>query len=83
MAIYEPQTEEHASIREQTSEFFHDLSHELKEEIVQIGAGEQPTKSQADIIVRKHLMGLIGVLFGVVAVILLLAIAVIAFYGHH
>jgi len=82
MAIYEPQTEEHASIRDQASEFIHDLSHELKEEIVQIGTGEQPVKSDADLIVRKHVMGLIGVLFCLVVVILLLAIAVIAFYGH-
>lgn len=82
MAIYEPQTEEHASIRDQASAFIHDLSHELKEEIVQISTGEQPVKSEADVIVRKHVMGLIGVLFGLVVVILLLAIAVIAFYGH-
>jgi len=78
MVIHEPQAEEHVSIRDQAAEFIHDFSHELKEEITQIGTGEQPVKSDADLIVRKHVMGLIGVLFGLVAVILLIAIAIIA-----
>jgi ElaB/YqjD/DUF883 family membrane-anchored ribosome-binding protein len=82
MAIHEPQTEEHASVKEQARELFHDLSTELKEEIQEIRTGEQPVKPQADLFVRKHVMGLIGLLFGLVAVILLVAIAVIAVYGH-
>jgi len=82
MAIYEPQAEDHPSLKQQGHELFHDLSTEIKDEIHEIRTGEQPVKPQADVIVRKHLMGLVGILFGIVAVILLIAIAVISLYGH-
>jgi len=82
MAINQPQTKEHESIKEQTREFFHDLSGEFKHEIHEIRSGEQPVNPQADLIVRKHVMGLINLLFGLVAIILLIAIAVISVYGH-
>jgi hypothetical protein len=68
---------------EQAEELFHDLTSELKEEIHDIYTGEQPVEQKADLIVRRHLMGLILLLFVITAIILLVAIGVISFYGHH
>jgi hypothetical protein len=85
MAIEEPQTMHHASVKEQVSELFHDLSNEFKEEIHDIRTGEQPVEPQADLIVRRHVTGLIILLFALTAFILLVAMAVIYLYGsmHH
>ena len=58
------------------------LSDELKQEILEISCGEQPVEPQADLIVRKHLMGIIVLLFGLVALILLVSIVVIDLYAH-
>jgi hypothetical protein len=71
-----------ASVRELANELFQDLSDELKQEILEIRSGEQPVEPQADLIVRKHLMGIIVLLFGLVALILLVSIIVIDLYAH-
>ncbi|HEX4285683.1 MAG TPA: hypothetical protein VHZ28_11375 [Terracidiphilus sp.] len=60
---------------------FHDLSQELKEEINEIYYGEQPVKPQADLIVRRHVMGIIILLFGLVALILLISMGVLGLHG--
>jgi hypothetical protein len=85
MAIGEPQTTHHGSVKHQVDELFHDISSELREEIHDIRTGEQPVEPQADLIVRKHVTGLIILLFALTAFILLAAMAVIYLYGslHH
>jgi hypothetical protein len=60
---------------------FHDLTEELKEEIHGIRTGEQPVKPQADLIVRRHVMGIIILLFVLVALILLISMAVLRAHG--
>jgi len=72
----------HPGVKEQASVLFHDLTSELKEEIHDIYTGEQPAVQQADLIVRKHLIGLIILLFVLTVVILLASMGVIAWYGH-
>ena len=81
MAIELAHTQHHESVREQASELFHDLSTELKQEILEIRSGERPIKQQADLIVRRHVMGIIILLFGLVALILLIGIAAISLHG--
>lgn len=72
------------TVREQAEHLFEDLSSEVKLEFDEIRNHEAPTHgSQADMFVRKHVMGLILILFGLVALILLIGIAFVAFSGHH
>ena len=79
--------EHHATVKEQIGDLFQDLSSEVKLEMAEIRAHEEPTKStRADLFVRQHVMGLILILFGLVALILLIGIAAIAIFGsgrHH
>jgi len=72
----------HISVKDQASELFHDLTGELKEEIHDLYTGEQPAEQQADLIVRKHLIGLIILLFVLTVVILLASMGVIVWYGY-
>ena len=79
-----PQTEHHETVREQAEHLFQDLSSEMKIEIAEIRGGDTLARStQADLFVRRHVMGLILILFGVVALILLIGIGAIAIHGHH
>lgn len=79
MSPHHPET-----VREKADHLFSDFSNEIKVEIDEIRHGEAPAQdSQADLFVRKHVMGLILILFGLVALILLIGIAFVAFYGHH
>jgi hypothetical protein len=82
IAMSQTHVEHHASLKDQAGELFHDLSDELKQEILDIRTGAQPVKHDADLIVRRHVMGIIILLFGLVALILLVAMAVIASYSH-
>jgi hypothetical protein len=60
---------------------FHDLSQEMKDEVSGMRHGEQPVKPQADLIVRRHVMGIIILLFGLVALILLISMGVLGLHG--
>jgi hypothetical protein len=72
------------TVREQAEHLFEDLSSEVKLEFDEIRHREAPTHGgQADVFVRKHVMGLILILFGLVALILLIGIAFVAFSSHH
>ena len=72
------------TVREQAQHLLDDFTHEVKVEIDEIRHGDAPTQgSQADLFVRRHVMGLILILFGLVALILLIGIGFVAFYGHH
>lgn len=72
------------TIREQAQHLLDDFSSEMKLEFGEIRNHEAPTHGgQADMFVRNHVMGLILILFGLVALILLIGVAVVAFYGHH
>jgi hypothetical protein len=76
-------TRQHSGVIEQTGELIHDLANELKEEIHDLRTGEQPVEPQADLIVRKHISGLIILLFVLTALILLVGIAVVYLYANH
>jgi RNA 3'-terminal phosphate cyclase len=72
------------TIREQAQHLLDDFSREVKTEIDEIRHGEAPTHGgEADLFVRRHVMGLILIMFGLVALILLVGIAFVAFYGQH
>lgn len=72
------------TVREQAEHLLKDFSSEVKLELDEIRNHEAPTHGgQADIFVRKHVMGLVLILFGLVALILLIGIAFVAFSGHH
>ena len=76
-------TEHHAGIQEHAGELLQDLSNEAKVEMIEMQQGELPGESsQSDHFLRRHVLGLILILFGVAALILLLGIAAIAIYGH-
>lgn len=72
------------TIREQAQHLLDDFSHEVKTEIDEMRHGEVPAQGgEADLFVRRHVIGLILILFGLVALLLLVGIAFVAFYGHH
>lgn len=73
----------HESVKEQAGHLFGDFSKEVKDEVYEIRSGEPPAQSsRADLFTRQHVMGLILILFGLVALALLIGIAAIAIYGH-
>jgi hypothetical protein len=77
-------TEHHAGIKEKAEDFLQDFSGEVKVEMAEMQLGELPGEtSEADHFLRRHVLGLILILFGIAALILLLGIAAIAIYGHH
>ena len=60
------------------------VKHEVKHEISNIRDNKEPVDpTQSDVLVQKHVNGLVITLFCLVAVILIAAIAVIALHGHH
>ena len=77
MAIRTAHAERHTGMIGQAGKLFHDLISELKEEIHDLRTGEQPVEPQADLILRRHLMGLIVLLFAITAFILLAAVGVL------
>jgi hypothetical protein len=81
MAVDRVLDKHQAGINEKAAALFHDLSSELKEEIRGIRYGEQPVKPQADLIVRRHVMGIIILLFGLVVLILLIGMAALGLHG--
>ncbi len=76
-------SEHPAGIAEQAGEFFHDLTGELKEEIHDLRTGEQPVEQKADLVVRRHVNGLVILLFAITAAILLAAIGAIYLFRIH
>jgi hypothetical protein len=73
----------HESVKEQAENLFHDLSSELKHEVGHADSAEESLNSpDADLLVRKHVMGLILILFALVAVMLIVGIGGIALFGH-
>jgi len=83
MAAEQRWAEEHAGVSGQARALFHDLADEIKEELHDIRTGEQPVEPRADLIVRKHLIGLIILLFAITAVILLAGMIVIYLFNIH
>jgi hypothetical protein len=82
----QPQPSHRASIPMHAQALFHDLSGEVKQELDEMRHGELPpqpseTQPHADLFVRRHVIGLILILFGLVALILLLGIAAVAVFG--
>jgi hypothetical protein len=69
-------THTHPSVKELVTDFFADVEHELERETL-----PSHDSSQADLVVRKHVDGLVIFLFSFVVLFLLAAIAAIAIYG--
>ena len=67
---------------ERTGELFHDLTSDLMDEIHDLRTGKQPVEPHANLIARRHLNGLILLLFAVSALILLSAVAVLYLYSR-
>jgi hypothetical protein len=67
---------------ERAGKLFHDLTSDLKEDIHDLRTGEQPVEAHANLIVRRHLNGLIILLFAVTALILLSAVGVLYLYSR-
>ena len=73
----------HESVSAQAAEFYNDIAGEMKQEVQDFRGGGQPIENpNSDLVVRKHVLGLIIFLFGLVAVVLLLSIGGIWIAGH-
>ena len=83
MATEQGRAEEYAGVSGQAKVLFHDLADEIKEELRDIRTGEQPVEPRADLIMRKHLTGLIILLFALTAIILLTGMIVIYLFNIH
>ena len=59
------------------------LKDEVKHEIAHMRNSKEPVDpTESDVLVQKHVNGLVIVLFSLVAIILLAALVAIAIYGH-
>jgi hypothetical protein len=67
---------QHQGIQGQLGEFFADLGHEIQRET-------HMDSSQSDMVVQRHVSGLVIAMFSLVAVLLLASIWVIAFFVRY
>ena len=74
--------EHRAGANEKAAALFQEISGELKEEVRGIRYNEQPAKPQADLTIRRHVMGIIILLFGLAALILLISMSVPGLHGQ-
>jgi len=76
-----PNTDE--SVPAQAADFYNDVTGEMKQEVQDFrGGGLAIENPNSDLVVRKHVLGLIIFLFALVAVGLLVAIGGIWIFGH-
>lgn len=68
----------HATVKDQIVELYEDFEHEVERE-----AQSPHDSSQSDVLVRKHIDGLVIAFFVLIALALLVAIVGYAMYTHY
>jgi hypothetical protein len=72
------ETDSHSTVRDQVVELYEDVEHEVEREV------HRPhDSSQSDVLVRKHINGLVIAFFILIALSLLAAITAFAIYTRH